>query len=148
MRVPYAVSSLLCITVLAANLSAQQPVYSDIIAYGRACGTVQILPGHALIGKNFVIGIKSGDATSGVIVLGNKRVNIPFGGGCSLYANQLVIAGWLSKTKGQATLSLKVPNQTALLGQKYTMQVAAFNTNGLGVSRGIEFKIGNKKPPE
>ena len=143
--IPLAIAALVAFP-FAAN--AQKTVFSDIIAYGKKCGDISILPGHALIGKNFVVATKSKDATSGLVAIGVKRANFDLGNGCGLFVQPLFVAGWGSTTKGTGTLTFPVPNQTSLLSFKFTIQTSANNSNGVALSRGIEAKVGNKEPEE
>ena len=77
-----------------------------------------------------------------------KRANLDLGLGCTLYVEPLAVFGWSSKTRGSGTVTFPVPKQNSLLGFKFTIQTSANNSAGVGVSRGIEAKIGNKAPEE
>ncbi len=143
--IPLAIAALVAFP-FAAN--AQTTVFSDIIAYGKKCGEISILPSHALIGKNFTVTTKSKDANTGLVAIGLKRANFDLGNGCGLFVQPLFVSGWGSTTKGTGTLTFPVPNRSSLLGFKFTIQTSANNSNGVGISRGIEAKIGNKQPEE
>ena len=136
------------VTLLALPIAANAQVFSDVRAYGTACGTIQILPEHALIGQNWVVNTKSKDATSGLYVLGVKRANFNIGGGCTIYVEPVAVFGWVSRAAGISTLTFKVPNDTALLKVQFLIQTTARNTTEHALSRGIEITVGNKKPEE
>jgi len=135
-------------TLLALPIAANAQVFSDVRAYGTSCGTIQILPEHALIGQKWVVNTKNKDATSGFYALGVKRTNFNIGGGCTIYLEPVAVFGWTSKASGISTLTFPVPNNTALLKVKFLIQTTARNTTEHAVSRGIEITIGNKKPEE
>ncbi len=135
-------------SVLALTLAANSQVFSDVRAYGASCGNIQILPGHALIGQNWVVTTKSKDATSGFYALGLNRANLNIGAGCSIYVQPLAVFGWASKTAGTSTLTFPVPNNTALLKFQFLIQTSAKNTTEHALSQGIEITVGNKKPEE
>jgi hypothetical protein len=136
------------VTLLALPIAANAQVFSDVRAYGSSCGTIQILPGHALIGQKWVVSTKNKDATSGLYALGVKRANFNIGGGCTIYVEPVAVFGWTSRASGISTLSFPVPNNTALLKVKFLIQTTARNTTEHALSRGIEITIGNKKPEE
>ena len=62
-------------TLFALPAVANAQVLSDVRAYGKSCGDIQILPDHALIGQNWSVTTKSKDATRGLIAFGIKRAN-------------------------------------------------------------------------
>ncbi len=127
---------------------ANAQVTADLIAYGKACGKIQIIPTNPLIGKDFKITTKSSDATTGLLAIGLTRANFPVGGGCTLYVNPILVGPWFSKTRGTSTLTFRIPKDTALLKLKFTIQTTALNSSGMAWSRGIEGKIGDKEPEE
>ena len=91
-----------------------------------------------------------------ILGLGLTRINVPFPpSGCRLLTDALLaLIPWSAATRGSITFS--VPNNAALIGQKFTMQRAdqsylATNsgctpshmaTGFLGLSNGVEGKIG------
>jgi hypothetical protein len=146
-------------------------------AYGSACpfGTATLaVTGTPKLGTSFSVGgMKSplactrkfcqncadfcNNCTPGsILALGVTRINVPFPPrGCKLLTDALLtLIPWSAATRG--TITFKVPNNAALLGQKFTMQRADqsyratnFNcspsqiaTGFLGLSNGVEGTIG------
>lgn len=135
-------------TLLALPLATNAQVFSDVRAYGTSCGTIQILPEHALIGQKWVVNTKNKDATSGLYALGIKRASLSIGAGCTIYVEPVAVFGWTSKASGISTLTFPVPNNKALLKAQFLIQTTAINTTEHALSRGIEITIGEKKPEE
>ena len=149
-RSPFSkIAAIALVALMSPVLAAQAATFTT---YGNGCHASGIMPTLAgtppVIGSNCTIALSNARGRSRVILaVGVTRSNVSLPGGCGLLVNPIhLVFSIRTRSDGSARLTFPVPNDTNLIGSRFTTQFAVDDPGasaiGLALSNAGEGTLG------